>query len=205
MGAVASIALVAAFTIFFATRWPATLTPTPESGGPTIHLETTAAVGSALDFPRPDDAHPDWVGYLPTTQFQVPANSVVTIVIDQDDTPTGLRNPYWGKAQGIVGGQFHMSYFDDQGKPVEGDFATIDPESAAHTFAIPDLGVSVPLQGLSDKAPNGSKNVITFQFRTGAKGIYHWQCFVPCGSGTVLGNGGPMQTLGYMGGLLIVG
>jgi len=47
-------------------------------------------------------------------------------------------------------------------------------------------------------------NVITFSFKTKGPGIYHWQCFVPCAAGTVYGNGGPMQTLGYMGGELIV-
>jgi hypothetical protein len=204
-GVLLTVAAVAAFTVLYALKTPPSLTAQSEAAGPTIHLETTAAVGSALDYPRPDDPHADWVGYLPTTILHVPANSVVTMVIDQDDGASGLRNEYWAKAQGVVGGAFHMTYFDDQGKPAEGDFVTIDPTLAAHTFAIPDLGVSVPLLGLSGKAPSGSKNVITFQFHTGAKGIYHWQCFVPCGAGTILGNGGPMQTLGYMGGLLIVG
>src|SRR5450759_1949376 len=76
--------------------------------------------------------------------------------------------------------------------------------NAAHTFAIPDLGVFVPLEGVNAAAPAGSMNVITFSFKTGKAGLYHWQCFVPCGSGTIYGNGGPMQTLGYMAGLLVV-
>ncbi len=29
-------------------------------------------------------------------------------------------------------------------------------------------------------------------------GTYRWQCFVPCGLAFLLGNGGPMQTIGYM-------
>ena len=62
----------------------------------------------------------------------------------------------------------------------------------------------VPLEGLSAAAPAGSMNVITFSFKTGKPGVYHWQCFVPCGSGTIYGNGGPMQTMGYMTGFLIV-
>lgn len=170
-----------------------------------IHLETTGAVGTAVVYPRPDDPHPDWVGYLPTTTWKVPANSIVTIVIAQDDTPSGLRNPFWAKAQGIVGGTFHMKYFDDQGNPQEGDFSHIDDAAnAAHTFAIPDLGVFVPLEGLSANAPANSYNEITFSFRVGKAGVFHWQCFVPCGSGTIYGNGGPMQTVGYMGGFLVV-
>lgn len=169
-----------------------------------IHLEVVGAVGSAIEHPRPDDPHPDWVGYLPTTTLKVPANSVVTMVIDQEDSASGLRNPFWAKAQGIVG-PFHMKYFDKDGNPQEGDFTKLDDASTpAHTFAIPDLGVFVPLLGVPDSAPAGSTNTITFSFRVGKAGTYHWQCFVPCGSGTIYGNGGPMQTLGYMGGFLVV-
>ena len=170
-----------------------------------IHLETVGAVSDAIDFPRPSDPHPDWVSYLPTTTFHVPANSIVTMVIDQEDSASGLRNPFWAKAQGIVGGTFHMTYIDDQGNPQEGDFSQLDDASTpAHTFAIPDLGVFVPLMGMPDSAPAGSMNTITFSFRVGKAGIYRWQCFVPCGAGTIYGNGGPMQTVGYMGGFLVV-
>ena len=170
-----------------------------------IHLETVGAVGQALEYPRPNDPHPDWVGYLPTTTFNVPANSIVTVVIDQEDSASGLRNPFWAKAQGIIGGTFHMKYIDDQGNTQEGDFSQVDDASTpAHTFAIPDLGVFVPLMGIPDSAPANSFNTITFSFRVGKPGVYRWQCFVPCGSGTIYGNGGPMQTVGYMGGFLVV-
>ena len=169
-----------------------------------IHLETVGAVQDAVDFPRPDDPHPDWVSYLPTTTFNVPANSIVTIVIDQEDSASGLRNPFWAKAQGIIG-PFHMKYVDDQGATHEGDFTQLDDASTpAHTFAIPDLGVFVPLMGVPDTAAPGTMNTITFSFRVGKAGIYRWQCFVPCGAGTIYGNGGPMQTVGYMGGFLVV-
>jgi len=169
-----------------------------------IHVETVGAVGTALENPRPNDPHPDWVGYLPTTTFKVPANSIVTMVIDQEDSASGLRNPFWAKASGIIG-PFHMTYFDSQGNPQEGDFTSLDDASTpAHTFAIPDLGVSVPLLGVPDAAPANSTNVITFSFRVGKPGVYRWQCFVPCDSGTIYVNGGPMQTIGYMGGFLIV-
>jgi uncharacterized protein YaiE (UPF0345 family) len=206
-------ALLALFIGNFVVRTPPTLTASPAAiaqgnapaQNPFIHLETVGSVSAAITFPRPDDPHPTWVSYLPTTILKVPANSVVTMQIDQEDTPSGLRNPFWAQAFGIVGGTFHMSYFDDKGNPQEGDFSSIpDAATAAHTFAIPDLGVFVPLEGLSAAAPAGSMNVITFSFKTGKPGVYHWQCFVPCGSGTIYGNGGPMQTMGYMTGFLIV-
>jgi uncharacterized protein YaiE (UPF0345 family) len=206
-------ALVTLFIGDFVVRGPGSLAASPatvaQGNTPAqnafIHLETVGSVSAAITFPRPDDPHPTWVSFLPTTILKVPANSDVSVQIDQEDTPSGLRNPFWAQAFGINGGTFHMTYFDDKGNPLEGDFSSIaDPATAAHTFAIPDLGVFVPLQGLSAAAPAGSMNVITFSFHTGKPGIYHWQCFVPCGSGTIYGNGGPMQTMGYMAGFLVV-
>ena len=193
-------ALVVAFVGLFMLQKPGTL----EGKRTSIHLETVAAVGTALEWPRPNDPHPDWVGYLPTTILRVPANSVINMQIDQEDGASGLRNPFWGKVFGTEGGNMHVKSFDDKGNPQEGDMTTIDPTQAAHTFAIPDLGVFVPLLGVSDNAPANSVNIITFSFRTRGPGVYHWQCFVPCAAGTVFGNGGAMQTLGYMAGELIV-
>jgi hypothetical protein len=194
------ILLVVAFVGQFMLRRPGALEGQPTS----IHLETVGAVGTANEWPRPNDPHPDWVGYLPTTILRVPANSTIHMQIDQEDTPTGLRNPFWGKVFGTEGNTMHVTYFDDKGNPQEGDMTTIDPTLAAHTFAIPDLGVFVPLLGVNPNAPAGSANIITFSFKTKGPGIYHWQCFVPCGAKTIFNNGGPMQTLGYMAGELIV-
>jgi hypothetical protein len=195
-----AVTLVVAFAGLFMFQKPGTL----EGKRTSIHLETVAAVGTALEWPRPNDPHPDWVGYLPTTILRVPANSVINMQIDQEDGASGLRNPFWGKVFGTEGGNMHVKSFDDKGNPQEGDMTTIDPTQAAHTFAIPDLGVFVPLLGVSDNAPANSVNIITFSFRTRGPGVYHWQCFVPCAAGTVFGNGGAMQTLGYMAGELIV-
>jgi uncharacterized protein YaiE (UPF0345 family) len=200
-------ALVATFlfNVFLARPPSLSAVANPNGQGVKIHLEVVGSVNSAITFPRPTDPHPTWVSYLPTTILKVPANSVVTMQLDQEDSASGLRNPFWDQAQGIIGGTFHMTYYDNNGNPQQGDFSALDSAAnAAHTFAIPDLGVFVPLEALNAAAPAGSMNVITFSFRTGKAGTYHWQCFVPCGSGTIYGNGGPMQTLGYMAGLLVV-
>ena len=90
---------------------------------------------------------------------------------------------------------------------------SIPPEEASHTFAVPELGVYVPLEGAEEgkhpceEAPcelGMDHRTITFSFRTGKKGRFRWQCFVPCAAGWYLGNGGPMQTLGYMDGFINV-
>src|SRR5579859_2566880 len=199
-------ALAATFLVGFLMHRPNTMAAVANTSAPgvKVHLEVVASVGSASNG-RPGDPHPTWTSFLPTTTISVPANSVVTMQIDEEDAARGLRNPFWSLAQGTIGGTFHMTYYDNNGKPQQGDFRALDnADTTAHTFAIPDLGVFVPLEGVNAAAPAGSMNVITFSFRTGKPGVYHWQCFVPCGAGTLAGNGGPMQTLGYMVGLIVV-
>ncbi len=181
----------------------------PASTGPgqaSVTMQTVGTIGFG--------DHPDWVSYLVrtpsgrwvhTTIIKVPAHTLVHVTIYQYDTSTGLRNPLWAQPRGVVGGAIYLN-----GKPTR----VVDAADPAHTFAIPDLGLSVPLDGIPDNAKNQcsaapcrlsmAHNTITFSFRTGAPGIYRWQCFVPCGAGFLYGNGGPMQTLGYMDGQLVV-
>lgn len=170
-----------------------------------LTLQTVASLGIG--------PHPDWVSYLVkdssghwqhSTVLNVPANSLVHVTVLQYDTATGLRNPYWGGPRGIVG------LMKVDGKPTP----TLDPDLASHTFAIPDLGVSVPLKGVADDAKNQcsvapctpaqAHTTITFTFRTGKAGTYRWQCFVPCAAAFIFGNGGPMQSPGWMDGYLKV-
>jgi hypothetical protein len=203
--------LIGLYVADWATSFPkpvrATSAPA-NSAGVNLTLETVASIGSKFS-----PSHPSWVSYLVrtngqwvhSTDFTVPANSIVHVTIYQFDTPTGLRNPFLSQVQGAVG----TATLD--GKP----FTTIEPEEASHTFAVPELGVFVPLAGvpeeskhLCEEAPcepsTSDHRTITFSFRTGKKGRYHWQCFVPCGAGWFFGNGGPMQTLGYMDGFIDV-
>jgi hypothetical protein len=177
------------------------------TGGSQLTLETVAAIG-----PKYSPSHPDWVSYLVkshgkwvhSTNYTVPANSIVHVTIYQYDGATGLRNPFLSQVQGTVGGTVTVD-----GKTVK----AIDPEEASHTFVVPRLGVFVPLPGVPEEAKNqcefapcegAAHRTIEFSFRTGKKGRYRWQCFVPCAAGWLNGNGGPMQTLGYMDGFIDV-
>ena len=91
---------------------------------------------------------------------------------------------------------------------------SVKQDGPGHTFTISDLGVSVPLQGVADDAKNQCEagpctldqahTTIKFSFRTGAPGMYRWQCLVPCAAGNLVGFGGPMQTLGWMDGFMQV-
>ncbi len=201
---VASLVVAGVLVGFFVTRFlnptPPTIVATTTSntlqGRPVVDftLTTVAAVGAEGEG---NNEHPNWVGYLPTTYLSVPAGAVVHMTIDQQDGQTGLRNEYFGLVRGTVNNQMTVN-----GKVM----TALDPTTAAHTFTIPDLGVSVPLEGVASDAPANAQNVIQFDFVVpNTPGLYRWQCFVPCAAGTLYGNGGPMQTLGYMAGELQVG
>jgi hypothetical protein len=203
---------IAAYLALYLTQAPgsAMATPTPSATGSAAQLYLATVPASEAT-----DPHPSWVSYYITdskgsnwqhkTTFDVPAHSLVRVTIRQYDGDSGLRNPFLSQAMGTVGGTFTLN-----GKTTQ----AIDPDTASHVFAIPELGVSVPLQGVPDNAKNPCGNApctlsqahqtITFTFRTGAKGLYRWQCFVPCAAGYIDGFGGPMQTVGYMDGFVKV-
>jgi len=202
--------LIGLYISLWAQNFPRTVAAlaAPATGGANLTLETVATVGKKLS-----PQHPNWVSYLVksngrwirSTVFRVPAYSVVHVTLYQFDTPTGLRNPFLSEVQGTVGGTATLD-----GKT----FRSVEPEEASHTFAVPELGLFVPLAGVPEEAKNpceeapcelsSAHRTITFSFRTGARGRYRWQCFVPCAAGWLLGNGGPMQTLGYMDGFIDV-
>jgi hypothetical protein len=172
-----------------------------------LTLQTVAAVGSKLA------PNKNWVSYLVrengvwhrSTVWTLPAHAVVHVTVYQFDGASGLRNPFLAQARGVEGNTFTID-----GKTE----AVIDPTRASHTFAIPAFGVIVPLEGVADNAKNQcdyapcemsmAHRTITFTFRTGKRGHYRWQCFVPCAAGFYFGFGGPMQTIGYMDGFVNV-
>jgi hypothetical protein len=172
-----------------------------------LTIQTVAAIGPALA------PHPDWVSYLVrddggrwvrSTVWTLPANATVHVTIYNFDGASGLRNPFLGQPQGLVGKELV------DGKPL----GAMAPDQPSHTFAVPELGVLALVAPVGDAAKNQcdfapctmsmAHRTMTFTFRTGKKGHYRWQCFVPCAAGFVYGFGGPMQTIGYMDGFLNV-
>ena len=103
---------------------------------------------------------PDWVTYytqdpatkqwLHTTLFSVPANTKVNVTIYGYDGCTPLRNNYFSQVQGTIGGTVTVSQFDQNGKEYVTNKTTSVINSwsncnVGHTFAIPELGVFVPV------------------------------------------------------------
>jgi hypothetical protein len=171
-----------------------------------LTLGTTPAVGKL-------GGSKSWVSYLVrqhgqwghTTVFNVPAHSLVHITVYNFDGASGLRNPFLSQVQGTVGRAMRIN-----GKPTD----VINPDDASHTFTVPQLGISVPIKGVADDAPNQcaempcslkkAHETITFTINTGKPGSFRWQCFVPCAAGFIDGFAGPMQTIGYMDGFIHV-
>lgn len=214
LGIAAVVAAVGVLIGFYITdilmAGPQALRPaSPGSNGSVnLTIQTVAAAGSTLT------ANPNWVSYFVrdtsnnwrhTTVWKLPAHTLVHVTVYQFDGDSGLRNPFLARVRGTLGNQMQVN-----GKTVN----FINPDLASHTFAIPQIGLLVPLMGVADNAKNQcdfgpcalstAHQTITFSFRTPGKGRYRWQCFVPCAAGFVTGFGGPMQTLGYMDGFIEV-
>jgi hypothetical protein len=173
-----------------------------------LTLQTVGSIGFG--------PHPTWVSYLTkapdgrwlhTTLWELPAHTKIHVTVYQYDSGGALRNQQIGRVTGTVG---DVAYVNGKSISVINSNATI---GVAHTFSIPTLGVNVPLLSnpanatLCPAAPCTPKNphpLIKFTFTTPGPGQYPWQCFLPCGLGFLYGNGGPMQTIGYMDGFLKV-
>src|SRR5258708_25237689 len=127
---------------------PGSAASTPTASGANLYLGTVPAS-------KGTDPHPTWVSYYVVspdstywrhdTTFTLPANTLVHVTIYQFDGQSGLRNGFLSQATGTVGGNFLLN-----GKPTQ----AIDPATASHVFAIPAIGLAVPLEGIADGAKN---------------------------------------------------
>jgi hypothetical protein len=198
---------------------------------PQLVSYTSAASGGSVNVVLQEDpqnnssSKPDWVSYyvqdpkthawVHTTLFQVPKGTRVNMTILGYDGCTPARNNYWSQVQGTVGNSMTVQQFKDTGKPITGvkSMSTLNTWSdcsVGHSFAIPALGVFVPIaspntdlfnkEGCSDSpCTEGPYSQVKFSFNVpNHTGTYRWQCLIPCGGGFLDGFGGPMQTIGYM-------
>jgi hypothetical protein len=153
--------------------------------------------------------HPDWVTYS-NDNVVLPANSTIDVTINQYDSGGALNNYFFDQVMGTVGG---TATYNGVSK------SHVDPTNIGHTFTlrgIPGSGsylfVSVPLPAdLNSKTPvvlNGEAYakpvVVQFQFKTGSKGVYEFNCEFPCGGAREGQFGEAMSTYGYMSGTFTV-
>jgi hypothetical protein len=208
VGTLVVLALIGIYIGIYLVQAPPSVAATSTAQGDQLYVATVPAG-------LPSDAHNTWVSYyavdansnhwLHATTYTVPAHTLVHMTIYQYDSASGFRNEFFGQVEGTQGGTMQLD-----GKTTQ----AIDPSDAAHAFAVPAIGLYVPLEGISSNAKNPCSNApctlkndhhtISFTFRTPGKGLYRWQCLVPCAAGFIEGFGGPMQTVGYMDGYLKV-
>ena len=147
---VVAVAVVAALIALYVAKLlesPPTVEATTTGPTAQLTLKTEAAVG-------PQGGNKSWVSYLiknpqgewvHSTIFKVPAHSLVRVTVYQFDGESGLRNPFLSQVHGTVGDKMRVN-----GKLMD----SIDPEEASHTFAVPQMGLIVPLIGVPEEAPN---------------------------------------------------
>jgi hypothetical protein len=193
---------------------------------PNVHYTASAGQVNLVlqeDPQNNSSSRPDWVSYYVqdpathhwehTTLFTVPANTRVNVTIYGYDGCTPLRNNYWSQVAGTIGGTVNVQQFN-KGRPLGPARNTSVINSWAHcsvghTFAIPGLGLFVPVGSpdasatLCGSSPcttsSGPYTLEKFSFMSpNHGGTWRWQCLVPCGGGFLDGNSGPMQTVGYM-------
>ena len=195
---------------------------------PTVTFNASGGVTNVVlqeDPQNNSSSKPDWVSYfvqdpsnkqwVHTTLFSVPAGTTVHMTVLGYDGCTPPRNNFWSQIQGTIGGTSTLSIVNNKGVATPTRRVSVINGWAgctvAHTFAIPALGLYVPIASPNayDSANNlcgvspctsGPHSVMTFNFKVPdtAGATFRWQCFVPCGGGFLDGNGGPMQTFGYM-------
>lgn len=217
---------VVAFGVFVAMHFIAGQPPTEDyssyaSGGQVnVTLMTTAqsTVGQKPDWVTYFVKDPKTGQFVHTTYFAVPENTTVNVTVLGYDGCTPLRNPLWGRVSGVAGNVENVAFFNGKTMSASQPLSTFDSWadcSVQHTFAIPGLGINVPIASPTTLKENNAlcgnspctdpsdasapHTVVKFSFKTPDHGgIFRWQCFVPCGLGYVDGNGGPMATPGYM-------
>ena len=205
--------LIGLYVASWATSFPKTVAASSSATttGVSTHLtlQTVAAVG-----PKYSPAHPDWVSYLVqsngkwihSTDYKVPANS------DRARHRAAVRRRQRPAQPVPLAGPGHGRR-DRDGRRQDGQ-RDQPRRSLAHLRGAGTRASSCRCRA-SRKKPRTSANSrrarwprptarSPSRFRTGKKGRYHWQCFVPCAAGFLTGGGGPMQTLGYMDGFLDV-
>ncbi len=155
--------------------------------------QTITTVNLAI-VPQAPGAQSGWVSYLPQLNFSVPANTVITVNIENYDLGGAPLTKSWPYT--TVTGVINKTATEN-GHPI----SSLPITEIAHTFTIPKLNVNVPITLNPDSGQTYA--TVSFQFNSGAPGTYLVRCFVPCGTGST-GWDGPMATNGMMMGQITV-
>ena len=192
---------------------------TPQGELPHVTLDLSIFPNTSSEYPGPSGPantlianngvlqSEGWPFYWPSTSIKLPANTAVTVRLQQYDGSSPVWNDFWAGVHGTVDG---TATYNGQ------SLSKIDPNDVAHTFTIhqyPEGGqetvfLSVPMLAVPNNAKNEANGypkpqIIEFTFVTGEPGEYIWNCEDPCGD-SYQGFGGVMQARGWMSGRILV-
>jgi len=129
---------------------------------PTVTFNASGGVTNVVlqeDPQNNSSSKPDWVSYfvqdpstkqwVHTTLFSVPAGTTVHMTVLGYDGCTPPRNNFWSQIQGTIGGTATVSVVNNKGVATPTRRVSVINGWAgctvAHTFAIPSLGLYVPI------------------------------------------------------------
>lgn len=130
--------------------------------------------------------------------ISMPANTLIQLTIVDTDTATPLPSQY-GNVTGTVGNVVYVI----NSTAAAGNFSANSAEAVSylnpktqvgHTFTVPQLGLNIPV---------AADSVEVADFYINQTGTFVWHCEDPCGFGPS-GWLGPMNTNGWMGGIITV-
>ena len=130
---------------------------------------------------------------ITNSSWTVHKGETVTIkIVSFDDGSAPLMGQYmkYTKVMGTVNGTEVAG-----GKTVN----NVSDINVSHTFTIASLGFNMPVP----VAPTGKSIVVTATFKPTKTGTFTWNCYAPCGTGSV-GMNGAMKTSGWMTGKIKV-
>jgi hypothetical protein len=155
------------------------------SGGspPPVGPTTTSYVNLTITLNNSTGPANGWPQYSPAN-ITVPAGRVIFTITD-DDSPMN-----WTVCPCVVTGTPGDVELVN-GTPVH----IVSPDNVAHTFNVPQLGLSIYSPGQS---------VVQFTANLLRNGTFVWFCMAPCGTGTSPYSSPPMNVPGFMTGNLTV-
>lgn len=171
-GVMVSLALGAGLTLLAPV--PRAAGPSSAAGSPAPHtfLNLSVVIDAVTGLPR----------YVPAN-FTVPLGELTVTIADHDAVAAWASCPC--RVQGSVGDLELLN-----GSPV----ASVPTSNVAHTFSVPQLGLSIFSPG---------ESVVSFTVWLNETGSFEWLCLAPCGQGDPY-TGPPMGVPGYMVGTLTV-
>ena len=149
---------------------------TPRHVTEIMHIFTTGILAGSGEQPR-----------LTNSAWTVHKGQTVTIkIVSFDDGAAPLMGKYmkYTKVMGTANGKEVAG-----GKTIN----NVSDINVSHTFTIVGLGFNMPIAA----APTGKSIVVTATFTPTKTGTFTWNCFAPCGTGTV-GMNGTMKATGWM-------